>query len=102
MLTTKKQIPTSLFSPDKGRLTCYELISYPFEIIIGLQKYGFSLNWQTISVFFWIYPVDNEPQAICRKSAQQDKKRLQATSHTRSMLQYIIGSLLPAVRKSIL
>lgn len=35
-------------------------------------------------------------------SAQQDKKRLQATSHTRSMLQYIIGSLLPAVRKSIL
>ena len=52
MLTTKKQIPTSLFFPDKGRLTCYELIFYPFEIIIGLQKYGFSLNWQTNSTFF--------------------------------------------------
>lgn len=102
MLLLKIFFTTYQPSPDKGRLTCYELISYPFEIIIGLQKYGFSLNWQTISVFFWIYSVDNEPQAICRKSAQQDKKRLQATSHTRSMLQYIIGSLLPAVRKSIL
>jgi len=27
-------------------------------IIIGLQKYGFSLNWQTISSFFWIYRVE--------------------------------------------
>ena len=52
MLTTKKQIPTSLFFPDKGILTCYELISYHFVIIIGLQKYGFSLNWQTIFVYF--------------------------------------------------
>ncbi len=40
-------------SPDKGRLTDYELISYPFVIIIGLQKYGFSLKQQTISIFFW-------------------------------------------------
>lgn len=52
MLLLKIFFTTYQPSPDKGRLTCYELISYPFEIIIGLQKYGFSLNWQTISVFF--------------------------------------------------
>ena len=28
--------------PDNGRLTRYELNAYPFEIIIGLQRYGFS------------------------------------------------------------
>ncbi len=47
-----------LVLPDKGRLTRYELISYHFVIIIGLQKYGFSLNWQTNSSFFWIYSVE--------------------------------------------
>jgi len=53
LLTTKiKHSPRANFSPDKGTLTRYELISYPFLIIIGLQKYGFSLNWQTISAFF--------------------------------------------------
>lgn len=52
MLLLKIFFTTYQPSPDKGRLTCYELISYPFEIIIGLQKYGFSLNWQTISAFF--------------------------------------------------
>lgn len=45
-----------LASPDKGELTCYELISYHFVIIIGLQKYGFSLKWQTIFVYFSSYP----------------------------------------------
>ena len=28
--------------PDNERLTHYELNAYPFEIIIGLQRYGFS------------------------------------------------------------
>jgi hypothetical protein len=28
--------------PDNGRLTRYELNAYPFKIIIGLQRYGFS------------------------------------------------------------
>ena len=60
MLLLKIFFTTYQPSPDKGRLTCYELISYPFEIIIGLQKYGFSLNWQTISSFFWIYPVEKQ------------------------------------------
>ena len=44
-------------------------------IIIGLQKYGFSLNWQTISAFFWIYPIDNEHQAIDYEQQPADKKR---------------------------
>ena len=38
--------------PDNGRLTRYELNAYPFEIIIGLQRYGFSYNWQKFSTFF--------------------------------------------------
>lgn len=79
--------------PDNGRLTRYELNAYPFEIIIGLQKYGFSLNWQTISVFFWIYPVDNEPQAICRKQRPTRQKKtagnkphtINATIHNRQL-----------------
>ena len=58
MLLLKIFFTTYQPSPDKGGLTCYELISYHFVIIIGLQKYGFSLNWQTISSFFWIYRVD--------------------------------------------
>jgi len=29
-------------------------------IIIGLQKYGFSLNWQSISIFFWIYQIERQ------------------------------------------
>ena len=52
MLLLKIFFTTYQPSPDKGGLTCYELISYHFVIIIGLQKYGFSLNWQTISCFF--------------------------------------------------
>ncbi len=52
MLLLKIFFTTYQPSPDKGGLTCYELISYHFVIIIGLQKYGFSLNWQTISSFF--------------------------------------------------
>lgn len=79
--------------PDNGRLTRYELNAYPFEIIIGLQKYGFSLNWQTISVFFWIYPVDNESQAICRKQRPTRQKKtagnkphtINATIHNRQL-----------------
>ncbi len=58
MLLLKIFFTTYQPSPDKGGLTCYELISYHFVIIIGLQKYGFSLNWQTISSFFWIYRVE--------------------------------------------
>ena len=58
MLLLKIFFTTYQPSPDKGRLTCYELISYHFVIIIGLQKYGFSLKWQTISSFFWIYRVE--------------------------------------------
>ena len=99
MLLLKIFFTTYQPSPDKGRLTCYELISYPFEIIIGLQKYGFSLN--CLSFFGFIRLITSHKLSAVN-SAQQDKKRLQATSHTRSMLQYIIGSLLPAVRKSIL
>ena len=75
MLLLKIFFTTYQPSPDKGRLTCYELISYPFEIIIGLQKYGFSLNWQTISAFFCIYPIDNEHQAIDYEQQPADKKR---------------------------
>ena len=75
MLLLKIFFTTYQPSPDKGRLTCYELISYPFEIIIGLQKYGFSLNWQTISAFFWIYPIANEHQAIDYEQQPADKKR---------------------------
>ena len=75
MLLLKIFFTTYQPSPDKGRLTCYEVISYPFEIIIGLQKYGFSLNWQTISAFFWIYPIDNEHQAIDYEQQPADKKR---------------------------
>ena len=52
MLLLKIFFTTYQPSPDKGGLTCYELISYHFVIIIGLQKYGFSLNWQTIFVYF--------------------------------------------------
>ena len=52
MLLLKIFFTTYQSSPDKGGLTCYELISYHFVIIIGLQKYGFSLNWQTIFVYF--------------------------------------------------
>ena len=65
MLLLKIFFTTYQPSPDKGRLTCYELISYPFEIIIGLQKYGFSL----------IYPIDNEHQAIDYEQQPADKKR---------------------------
>ena len=68
MLLLKIFFTTYQPSPDKGRLTCYELISYPFE-------YGFSLNWQTISAFFWIYPIDNEHQAIDYEQQPADKKR---------------------------
>ena len=57
MLLLKIFFTTYQPSPDKGGLTCYELISYHFVIIIGLQKYGFSLNWQTISSFLYIFPV---------------------------------------------
>ena len=93
MLLLKIFFTTYQPSPDIGRLTCYELISYPFEIIIGLEKYGFSLNWQTISVFFWIYPVDNEPQAICRKQRPTRQKKtagnkphtINATIHNRQL-----------------
>lgn len=102
MLLLKIFFTTYQPSPDKGRLTCYELISYPFEIIIGLQKYGFSLNWQTISVFFGFIRLITSHKLSAVKAPNKTKKRLQATSHTRSMLQYIIGNLLPAVRKSIL
>ncbi|MBB3895460.1 hypothetical protein IX307_002521 [Bacteroides pyogenes] len=58
MLLLKIFFTTHQPSPDKGRLMCYELISYHYVIIIGLQKYGFSLKQQTISLFFWIYTVD--------------------------------------------
>ena len=52
MLILKKYYHHKLITPDKGRLTRYELNAYPFEIIIGLQRYGFSDNWQTFSSFF--------------------------------------------------
>ena len=35
--------------PDNGRLTRYELNAYPFEIIIGLQRYCFSLKYKTFA-----------------------------------------------------
>lgn len=58
MLLLNVLLHHELTASDKGRLTRYELNAYPFEIIIGLQKYGFSLNWQTNSSFFWIYSVE--------------------------------------------
>ncbi|NCC09853.1 MAG: hypothetical protein EOM31_04985 [Bacteroidia bacterium] len=61
MLLLKKIVTTYYFPRTKEDITCYELISYPFLIIIGLQKYGFSLKRQTKLAFFWFYPVD--PQA---------------------------------------
>lgn len=81
MLLLKFFFTTYQPSPDKGRLTCYELISYPFEIIIGLQKYGFSLNWQTISIFFCFYQADNE-----RKVKQTQRHRLYFFYNFRSLL----------------
>ena len=63
MLLLKIFFTTYQPSPDKGGLTCYELISYHFVIIIGLQKYGFSLNWQTISIFFWFYSVERQDES---------------------------------------
>jgi hypothetical protein len=44
MLLLKYFFTTHQPSPDKGILTCYELNSYQLLIIIGLQKYGFSLK----------------------------------------------------------
>ena len=93
MLLLNVLLHHELATSDKGRLTRYELNAYPYEIIIGLQKYGFSLNWQTISVFFWIYPVDNEPQAICRKQRPTRQKKtagnkphtINATIHNRQL-----------------
>ena len=74
MLLLKIFFTTYQPSPDKGRLTCYELISYPFEIIIGLQKYGFSLNWQTISSFFWIYQIEIQAYRSRRNNKKESEK----------------------------
>lgn len=52
MLLLNVLLHHELTASDKGRLTCYELNAYPYEIIIGLQRYGFSQNWQTFSSFF--------------------------------------------------
>ncbi len=52
MLLLNVLLHHELTASDKGRLTCYELNAYPYEIIIGLQRYGFSYNWQTFSSFF--------------------------------------------------
>ena len=77
MLLLKMFFTTYQSSPDKGRLTCYELISYPFVIIIGLQKYGFSLNWQTISISF-LKPTSYQS---ARKEGRKTKSyELQVTS----------------------
>jgi len=46
MLTTKKQIPTTLPFPDKEDIKPSELNFYHYLIIIGLQNYCFYLNWQ--------------------------------------------------------
>lgn len=52
MLLLKYSLHHAPTVPDYGQLTRYELNAYPFEIIIGLQRYGFSQNWQTFSSFF--------------------------------------------------
>lgn len=52
MLLLNVLLHHELATSDKGRLTRYELNAYPYEIIIGLQRYGFSYNWQTFSSFF--------------------------------------------------
>ena len=57
MLLLKIFFTTYQPSPDKGGLTCYELISYHFVIIIGLQKYGFFFELANYFQFFWIYRV---------------------------------------------
>ena len=54
MLLLNVLLHHELATSDKGRLTRYELNAYPYEIIIGLQRYGFSYNWQTFSSFFLI------------------------------------------------
>ncbi|OUQ68046.1 hypothetical protein B5E50_12820 [Bacteroides xylanisolvens] len=36
-------------------------------IIIGLQKYGFSLNWQTIFVYFWFHTVESQDKQFLYK-----------------------------------
>ena len=43
--------------PDNGRLTRYELNAYPFEIIIGLQRYGFFLEPAKVFHFFFREPL---------------------------------------------
>ena len=53
MLLLKTSSSPQVRRPDTERLTCYELIAYPFEIIIGLQRYGFSDNWQAFSPLFF-------------------------------------------------
>ena len=52
MLLLNVLLHHELATSDKERLTRYELNAYPYEIIIGLQRYGFSYNWQTFSSFF--------------------------------------------------
>ncbi len=42
MLLLKCLLHHELTTSDKGVLTRYELNAYPYEIIIGLQRYGFS------------------------------------------------------------
>ena len=52
MLLLNVLLHHELTASDKGRLARYELNAYPYERIIGLQRYGFSYNWQTFSSFF--------------------------------------------------
>ena len=42
MLLLKCLLHHELTTSDKGVLTRYELNAYPYEIIIGLQTYGFA------------------------------------------------------------
>lgn len=58
MLLLNVLLHHELATSDKGRLTRYELNAYPYEIIIGLQRYGFSYNWQTFSSFFKLHLAD--------------------------------------------
>ena len=75
MLLLKIFFTTYQPSPDKGRLTCYELISYPFEIIIGLQKYGMPLNMQNTTPEYWVHPIHTDNPAIEYGQQKEKKKR---------------------------
>ena len=64
MLLLNVLLHHELTASDKGRLTRYELNAYPYEIIIGLQRYGFSYNCKRFLLFFKLHLADIQQKEI--------------------------------------